>query len=116
MSAQQAHHIIPVQVFNKFREDFENVFGSTLGTDFQQLGGNFIYLYIDDDNASKAKQLLEQKKDLFGDLSLGGSKHLGDHPSYSQAVESRLSEIFRNTKLDIKDKQMMILDLQRGLK
>ncbi|QMT32567.1 hypothetical protein [Conchiformibius steedae] len=118
---QQAHHIIPEAVFDRMIGDFIAVFGRDSGAVFKQLGGNFIYLHNDNQAAERAQRLLSNNKDLFGDLSFGGAWHHGSHPSYDNVVRTRLERIFEGTFSPNPDKnneikQMMILDLQRGLK
>ncbi len=112
---QQAHHIIPVAVFNGLQDEFEKIFGEDYGTSFQQMGGNFIYLNTTADGAAKTQNLLTSTPDLFGDVSVGGAQHLGSHGGYDAVVTRRLEEIFKGG-YEPDQKQMMVLDLQRGLK
>ena len=112
---QQAHHIIPVAVFNGLQDKFEKIFGEDYGSSFQQMGGNFIYLNTTADGAAKTQNLLTSTPGLFGDVAVGGAQHWGSHGSYNAVVTSRLERIFESS-YDIDQKQMMVLDLQRGLK
>lgn len=87
---QQAHHIIPEAVFDDLQDKFMTVFGKNNGEFFKQLGGNFIYLYSQEDSAQKAQALLADPKNkgLFGDVAVGGAWHRGSHPSDDATVTS----------------------------
>lgn len=120
--AQQAHHIIPVDVFKKISEanldiNFETLFGLTDGKNFQQMGMNFIYLYQEEKYANQTAELLRENPNIYGDIPVGGAQHDGSHKKYNDFVESRLKEIFdKNLDITPNERKMMVLDLQRGLK
>ncbi|UOP04805.1 hypothetical protein [Conchiformibius kuhniae] len=83
MSAQQAHHIIPVGVFKELRRDIAlyerltSVFGERDFNNLQQMGNNFIYLYTEQQYADRAAALLKENSAIFGDVPVGGVKHYG---------------------------------------
>lgn len=120
--AQQAHHIIPVAVFNNIAAanldiNFGTLFGEIDGRNFQQMGSNFIYLYEEANYAQRTASLLQNSPNIYGDLSIGGAQHSGSHNDYNDFIETRLEQIFdSNLNFTSEERKMMVLDLQRGLK
>lgn len=120
--AQQAHHIIPVDVFKKIADanldiNFGTLFGEIDGRNFQQMGNNFIYLYEEATYAQKTASLLQNSPKIYGDLSIGGAQHSGSHNGYNDVIETKLRQIFNsNLNFTSEERKMMVLDLQRGLK
>lgn len=116
---QQAHHIIPVEALEGRERDIQRLFSLGNIKDFQQMGSNFIYLYSETEGkhelADRAKELLQENKNIFGDVPVGGVNHSGGHANYNNAVKEMLRGIFTKES-DPDTQRMMILDLQRGLK
>lgn len=112
----EAHHIIPVDAFERFGTDIQKLFSLPEVTDFQQMGKNFIFLANNEADADTYQKMLENNKGLFGDVALGGLEHSGDHRGYNEVVKLRLERIFNNDlNLSPEQQKMMVLDLQRGL-
>ncbi len=112
----EVHHIIPHKVYEDFKRDFKVLFNLADSSDFQQMGSNFIYLYPDyDDGVNHAQEVLSKNNHLFGDISIGGSRHKGSHTAYDNVVRERLDDIFNSDKTPVQ-KQKMIFDLQGNLR
>lgn len=105
----QIHHIIPVNVYNLYHKQLNEI----LGKDAVQSYNNRIALFVDPEAAAEAKVLHQQNK--LKDIPLGSSHHIGSHPSYDKVVNDRLNEIIKSNSSN-ETKKVLILDLQFHLR
>ena len=114
----QIHHVIPINIFNDFAIQFQDIFKKgnlnvNLGEIIQSYN-NRMALFTEEGPASALRKLYREGG--LADAPLGATKHNGSHPNYDKAIHGIIDGIVKNESLTNPQKRTMLIDMQFSLR
>ena len=114
----QIHHVIPINIFNDFAIQFQDIFKKgnlnvNLGEIIQSYN-NRMALFTEEGPASALRKLYREGG--LADAPLGATKHKGSHPNYDKAIHGIIDGIVKNESLTNPQKRTMLIDMQFSLR
>ena len=111
--AYQIHHIIPIDIFNYYKNDLRRIMRTDKTENIIQSYNNRIALFTHIEPANALRNLYAAG--LLEGVPLGSAMHNSYHEHYNQAVSKVINDIVNNG-LDDPQKRTMLIDMQFTLR
>ena len=112
--AYQIHHIIPIDIFNYYKNDLRRIMRTDKTENIIQSYNNRIALFTHIEPANALRNLYAAG--LLEGVPLGSAMHNGSHKNYSDAVRDVIDGIVNNSSLDDPQKRTLLIDMQFTLR